>query len=219
MKTTICAEELRGLGACEEGYQTFLAAHGEEDVSLSDALESNGIKDVCWLLNKLRVSPQKEKDLRDFARGQASIHVEKTAPYCSAMDYALICAWVLEGDEGAKIAAKRAAGRAADAADSAARSAAGSVAMSVAMSAAGSVAMSAACSVVDSAARSAAGSVAWSAAWSAVDSTARSAAWSAVDSTARSAAWSAAESAARSAAWSAAESAFKNILISWESKS
>ncbi len=122
---TICAEELRELDACEEGYQTFIEAHNSAAVKLSEALESNGIEDVCWLLGKLELGDQKEKDLRDFARGQAAINLEKIAPYCSADEYATICDWVLEGDESARSAAWSAAESAVEsAARSAARSAA-----------------------------------------------------------------------------------------------
>ncbi len=132
---TICAEELRELDACEEGYQTFIEAHNSAAVKLSEALESNGIEDVCWLLGKLELGDQKEKDLRDFARGQAAINLEKIAPYCSVDEYATICDWVLEGDESARSAAWSAAWSAWSAAESAAESAARSAARSAAESA------------------------------------------------------------------------------------
>ena len=116
MKTTICAEELRELGACEEGYRTFIEAHGSTTVKFSEALESNGSEDVCWLLGRLELSAKRKKDLRAFARGQAAICLEKIVPYCSPEDYATICSWVLDGDESARSAARSAAWSAADSA-------------------------------------------------------------------------------------------------------
>jgi len=215
MKTTICAEELRELDPCEEGYQTFIEAHGSETVKLSEALESNGLEDVCWLLDKLELSGQEERDLRDFARGQAAINLEKIVPYCSIEEYSTICSWVLKGDESARDAAKDAAMSAACSVESAgsaawgassARSAISSV-RSAAWSAAGSAARSAASSAARSVASSAS-SIAWSAALS-VALSAGSAAWS-VAMNAKSAAWS--------ATYSASRSAFKNILLSWEAE-
>ena len=104
--------------------------------------------------------------LKEFARKQAAINIEKIKPYCNDEDYELILHWLKTGDESAESAAR-------------------SAAWSAAMSAARAAAMSA-----ESAARSAE-----SAAWAA-ESAARSAAWAAArsaESAARSAAWSAAE--------------------------
>jgi len=142
--------------------------------------------------------------LRELARKQALINIEKIKPYCSEEHYELITNYLNSGDEEIKSAAVSAA-------RSAAWSAAESAAVSAARSAAESAAWSAAVSAARSAARSAAESAAESAAVSAARSAARSAAWSAAvsaaRSAARSAAWSAARSAAESAARSAAESA------------
>jgi hypothetical protein len=134
-----------------------------------------------------------DKILREFARRQALINIEKIKPHCSQENYEVILKWLTTGDKKYRSAA-----------ESAARFAAWSAARSAAWSAAESAAWSAVWSAAESAARSAAWSAARSAAWSAAWSATRSAAWSA----ARFAAWS----AARSAAWSAAESAANDIL-------
>ena len=53
MKTTINEEELRALDACKEGFDTFVNAHSEKTVTLSDALESNGWNDIWWLISNI----------------------------------------------------------------------------------------------------------------------------------------------------------------------
>ncbi len=150
---------------------------------------------ICGKKRKYIAHFNVESVLREFARRQAMINIEKVKPYTDKYD--LIVKYLETGDEGLRSAAGSAAWSAASlAAGSAARSAAWSAAESAAWSAAWSAAKSAA----GLAARSAAESTAWSAA--------ESAAWSA----AGSAAWSAAWSAARSAAWSAARSAANTML-------
>jgi hypothetical protein len=129
-----------------------------------------------------------DKILREFARRQALINVEKIKPYCSKENYEVILKWLTTGDKKY-------------------RSAAWSAAQSAARSAARSAAQSAAQSAARSAAQSAAQSAARSAAWSTVESAARSAARSAVESAVESATESATESAAQSTARSAARSA------------
>ena len=135
--------------------------------------------------------------LREFARKQALINIEKIRHYCLPSEYNAILHWLQTGDSAARSAARSAAW---SAADSAAYSAADSAVRKVAESAARS-AVSSAGSAAGSAARSA-----WSAARSAAESaerTARSVARSVAESAAlsgESAAWSAAYSAALSAA-------------------
>ena len=73
--------------------------------------------------------------LREFARKQALINIEKIKPYCSDADYDLINRWLLTGDIKLRSAAESEA-------DSAARSAAESAADSAAWSAAESEAES-----------------------------------------------------------------------------
>ncbi len=67
MITTINAEKLRGLGACDPGYEMFIAEHGEETVALSQALESNGTADLFWLLGRLDLSNSQKEDLHLLA--------------------------------------------------------------------------------------------------------------------------------------------------------
>jgi hypothetical protein len=131
-----------------------------------------------------------EELLREFAKRQALINIEKIKPYCSKSDYNTIITYLQTGK-----------GR--SAAEAAARSAE-------------AAAEAAAWSVARSAARSAAWSAARSAAWSA----ARSAAEAAARSAARSAAWSAAAAnerallVARSAAWSSANEMLSDMINS-----
>jgi len=188
----ITPSKLEELDACLEGYEAFIS-HWPDGAYLSQALESNGLEDVLWYLVSIEergeLCKDKKIDLRESARKQALINIEKIEPYCKEGDYQLITSYLITGDESI-------------------RSAARSAAWSAARSAAWSAARSAAWSVAESAR---------SAAWSAAES-ARSAAWSAAES-ARSAAWSAAGSAARSAAKSAAwsaESELKEIFLRWE---
>ena len=67
MKTTINAQELRNLDACEDGLDTFVDAHGEKTVSYSQALESNGWADFWWLLRNDTLSDTQLNDLRLLA--------------------------------------------------------------------------------------------------------------------------------------------------------
>ena len=52
MENTINNKQLKKLNACKSGYDVFFEAHGEKSVSLLDALESNGVKDVLWLIDE-----------------------------------------------------------------------------------------------------------------------------------------------------------------------
>ena len=72
MKTTINANELKELSACTSGYKTFVEAHGDKTVKLSEALESNGIDDLFWLLDEIPLSTEQENDLRLLACDYAS---------------------------------------------------------------------------------------------------------------------------------------------------
>ena len=81
MKTTINAKELKELNACASGYGTFITVHSAKTVKLSEALESNGIGDLFWLLDKIPLSKEQEKDLRllacDYAEDVLYIFEEK----------------------------------------------------------------------------------------------------------------------------------------------
>jgi len=72
MKTTINANELKELSACTSGYKTFVEAHEDKTVKLSEALESNGIDDLFWLLDEIPLSTEQENDLRLLACDYAS---------------------------------------------------------------------------------------------------------------------------------------------------
>ena len=52
MDNTINNKQLKKLNACKSGYDVFFAAHGEKTVTLLDVLESNGVKDVLWLIDE-----------------------------------------------------------------------------------------------------------------------------------------------------------------------
>ena len=109
--------------------------------------------------------------LREFARKQALINIEKIYEYCSKEDYDLIVEYLETGSEDIRSAAESAAWSARSAAMSAAESAASSAARAAARAAAMSAAESAASSAARSAARAAA-RAARSAAMSAAESAA-----------------------------------------------
>tara|TARA_R100000687_G_scaffold33154_2_gene27079 strand:- start:12478 stop:12999 length:522 start_codon:yes stop_codon:yes gene_type:complete len=154
MKISTNKKELIKLNACEDGFKTFINAHGDNDVTLSQCLESNGWDDVWWLISGTydQFSEEQKHDLRIFGCKKALINIEKIKPYCSDEDYNLIVNYLNNPMESAR---------------SAAWSAAWSAVESAAWSAARSAARSAAWSAVESAAWSAARSAAWSAARSA----------------------------------------------------
>ena len=52
MKNTINNKQLKKLNACKSRYDVFFEAHGEKTVTLLDVLESNGVKDVLWLIDE-----------------------------------------------------------------------------------------------------------------------------------------------------------------------
>ena len=78
MKTTICAKELKELEACEEGYNTFYEAHKEATVKLSEALKSNGLEDLWWLLGVIegQLSKQQMNSLHLLACNYAETFLE-----------------------------------------------------------------------------------------------------------------------------------------------
>lgn len=158
-------------------------------------VEGNG--KVCAEHRTYLTELDAEELLREFARRQALINIEKIKPYCSDVDYDIIITYLKTGT--AELA------RSALLAAELARSAAWSVKSAV-WTAAWSAAESAAWS-----AKSAAES-ARSTAWSV-----KSAAWSAARSAAWSTAWSAAESArsaeeSESEAWSAAGEMLEDMI-------
>ncbi len=69
MKTTTNKRELKKLGACAPGYRTFIEAHGENEATLSQCLESNEWDDIWWLIPKIydQFSGQQKTDLRLLA--------------------------------------------------------------------------------------------------------------------------------------------------------
>lgn len=71
MDNTINNKQLKKLNACKSGYDVFFEAHGEKSVSLLDALESNGVDDVLWLIDEQDKTTTQADDLMllgaDFA--------------------------------------------------------------------------------------------------------------------------------------------------------
>ena len=103
-------EELQDIMACEDGYQKFKAAHSDADVTITQALESNGIEDVCWYLgNTHKDYSHLDNTLRLFARKQALLNIELIKPYCGAVDYATIVHYLNTGESAARSAAWSAA--------------------------------------------------------------------------------------------------------------
>ena len=225
MKLSTNKKELKALGACTSGYQVFIKAHGENDATLSQCLESNGWRDTWWLISSTyaQFSEQQKTDLRllgcEYALSVLE-NFEKEFPEDKRPRQAIEASRAFAKGEITKedLEAAARSARSAWSAEAAARSAAEAAAEAAAWSA-------------EAAARSAARS-ARSAAWSA-EAAARSAAWSAeaaarsaaeaaARSAARSARSAAAEAAARSAAWSARSAAdtkmLMDLLVKWESQ-
>ena len=120
-------------------------------VEVEDYIE--GYDKICGRRRTYIKGFDAENLLREFARKQALINIEKIKPYCSDEDYSVIIEWLETGNEHLRSAAYAAAESAAYAA---AESAAYAAAESVAESAAWFAAESAAWSVARSAAKSAA---------------------------------------------------------------
>ena len=128
----------------------FIKVHRNNEVTLSQCLDSNSWSDVYWFISEAydQFSAEQKHDLRIFGCKKALINIEKIKPYCSEYNYQLIIDYLNNPTEEARSAVK-------------------SVTWSVAKSA------------VDSSAKLAALSAAWSAAklaaWSAVESAEKSA--------------------------------------------
>ena len=147
---TLNKAELISLDACSCGLETFIKAHGNNDVTIQQALKSNGAEDVMWYLSRTNKDYSQLDDvLRLFARKQAMLNISLIKPHCSASDYEFIVQWLSTGDVSLK---------------SAVWSAAESAARSAAESAAWDAAWDAAWSAAESAAWSEAASAVWSAA-------------------------------------------------------
>ena len=74
-------QELIDLDACHEGLETFIEAHGDnENVTLLEALESNGVQDVLWYLGKIKLSTAQQNDLHMFACecAESVLHIFET---------------------------------------------------------------------------------------------------------------------------------------------
>ena len=158
MKTSINKQELKQLNACEDGYKTFINAHGDNEAAFSQCLDSNGWDDIWWLISEVydQLSEEQKHDLRLYGCSKALIHIEKIKPYCSSDDYKVITDYLNNPTDIDRESAESAASSAAESAASSAWSA-----WSSARSAAWS-AWSAARSAAESA-ESAASSAAWSA--------------------------------------------------------
>lgn len=126
MKISTNRQELKALNACASGYRIFIEAHGDNDATLSQCLESNGWDDVWWLIEKTysQFSEEQKHDLRFLACGYAKINIEKIKPYCSEDDYKVINDYLDNPIESARSAAESAAGLAARSAAQSAQSAA-----------------------------------------------------------------------------------------------
>lgn len=124
---------MKELDACEDGYKTFIEAHGGKTVTFSQALDSNGWSDIWWLISEIwqQLSDQQQKQIHllgcDWAE-QTLINFEKCFPNDNRPRLAIEAKrkW-LNGDisddelETARFAARSAA-RSAESARSAVRS-------------------------------------------------------------------------------------------------
>lgn len=66
MKNTVTAKELGALGACEPGYEKFVAAFGEREVTFLEAYKNNGWDDFWWYISEIHneLSYDQNRDLR-----------------------------------------------------------------------------------------------------------------------------------------------------------
>ena len=173
MKTTLNKAELVKLNACKSGLKTFISAHGDADVKLSQALESNGWDDIWWYIKAA---------YPDFSQNQ------KNELNLLGCDWAESCLVNFESvypdDKRPRLAIQVSRGCINGLISLDEIAAAKSAERLVAESAAKSAAWSAERLVAESAARSAARSAEESAAWLAEESAAwlAAAAWSAVRS-------------------------------------
>ena len=158
--TPICCEQ--GLHASQRLIDALKYAPGHTLylVELSGRIDKQHDK-ACGERRTYIAEFDAEGLLREFARKQALLHIEKIKPYCSISEYYIILQYLHTGRDSYRSAAESAAW---SAAWSAARSAARSAAWSAARSAAWIAAESAAWSAAESAAESAADSAAESAA-------------------------------------------------------
>ena len=155
----ITKDELIELEACEEGLETFVEANGES-ATIVEALDSNGVEDIFWYLERVDLTEKQEADLRGFAKSEALLNIELIKPYCSDTDYELILDYLKSDSLGlSKAAAAESAAWSARAAARSEREAAESAAESARAAARSE--------------REAAESAAWSA-WSAARAAARS---------------------------------------------
>ena len=53
MKVSTNKKELTTLGACKEGFDIFVDAHGDNEAMFSQCLESNDWEDMWWLIYKI----------------------------------------------------------------------------------------------------------------------------------------------------------------------
>jgi hypothetical protein len=126
-------------------------------VELSGEIVEGGDK-VAATERKYLARFNAEKLLREFARKQALINIDKVKPYCSDSEYLLILDWLTTGAEELRSASRAAA-----------KAATWSAAESAAKAAACSTSRSASRAAAEAASRSASMAATWSAAWSAAN--------------------------------------------------
>jgi hypothetical protein len=161
--------EIRKFSPCEDGWRKLLAHLGktcadDEPLPLLTVLDSNGLEDALWVLDKTGCAPRLARHFGAWCAEQVLPFFEAKRPGDERPRRAIA---VARNDDATpeELAAARAA------AEDAARAAAGAAAGDAARDAAGTAAWAAA--------RAAAGDAAGTAAWAAARDAARDAAWTA----------------------------------------
>lgn len=129
MSTTLYTSlaEIKSFHPCSSGWKDILKGQGKKEADnilfpLTDCLESNSIKDVCWLLGKRK----KEIDIAvKFAKKCADSvsHIKNAAAAAAASTAASAAAAVASASTAASAAYAAAAASASDATSTAAASA------------------------------------------------------------------------------------------------
>ena len=177
--------EIRKFSPCEDGWRKLLAHLGktgadDEPLPLLTVLDSNGLEDALWVLDKTGCAPRLARHFGAWCAEQVLTIFEAKRP----------------GDERPRMAIAVARN---DAATPDELAAAGDAARAAARAAAWAAAGDAARAAAWAAAAAAAGDAARAAAWAAAGDAARAAAGDAARAAARAAAWAAAAAAARAA--------------------
>lgn len=112
---TVTLQQIKDAHPCEDGWKKVLKANGglkadyNKPFPLVSILDSNGLDDALWVIDKVDGMREHKSLWYEFSRWCAFQNVEKIAKYCSVNDYDLILNWLESGDETTRKAAREAA--------------------------------------------------------------------------------------------------------------